>query len=172
MNKCLYAVISLIIVLILLAPDGSQATIAKSVQAQEEPLRTLEGHTDRVLSVAFSPEGQMLASGSWDETVKLWRVSDGQQLRTLGEDTPSYGFVCNVAFSPDGQMLASVACPLGGGRILSVWRVSDGSLLHTHRSSVPSVAFSPDGQTLVSSNDITTLVHNQETFSGIDRCCS
>jgi WD40 repeat protein len=46
-------------------------------------LRTLEGHTGSVQSVAFSPDGQTLASGSWDNTVRLWRVADGRLLRTL-----------------------------------------------------------------------------------------
>ncbi|HXF85589.1 MAG TPA: hypothetical protein VNK49_09385, partial [Anaerolineales bacterium] len=67
-------------------------------------LRTLEGHAGEVLSVAFSPDGQILASGSWDYTVRLWRTSDGTLLRTLEGHV---GPVRSVAFSPDGQTLAS-----------------------------------------------------------------
>ncbi len=67
-------------------------------------LRTLEGHTGWVLSVAFSPDGALLASGSNDNTVRLWRVSDGAQLRTLEGHTDE---VRSVAFSPDGRLLAS-----------------------------------------------------------------
>jgi len=68
------------------------------------PLRTLTGHTGRVWSVAFSPDGQFLASGSGDKTVKIWRVSDGKEVRTLTGHTD---LVLSVAFSPDGQFLAS-----------------------------------------------------------------
>jgi len=57
-----------------------------------------------VLSVAFSPDGQTLASGSDDTTVRLWQVSDGTLLRTLEGHTDT---VLSVAFSPDGQTLAS-----------------------------------------------------------------
>jgi len=65
---------------------------------------TLVGHTDPVYDVAFSPDGQTLASGSWDYTVWLWRVSDGTPLRTLEGHT---NWVSSVAFSPDGQTLVS-----------------------------------------------------------------
>jgi hypothetical protein len=57
-----------------------------------------------VMSVAFSPDGQVVAAGSWDQTVRLWRVADGQLVRTLAGHTC---FVYSVAFSPDGQVVAS-----------------------------------------------------------------
>src|SRR2546428_3577989 len=63
-----------------------------------------QAHSDWVLSVAFSPDGKTLASGSGDNTVKLWEVSTGTELRTLKGH--SYGVV-SVAFSPDGKTLAS-----------------------------------------------------------------
>ena len=104
------------------------------------------GHADTVWSVAFSPDGQTLASASSDFTIKLWRVSDGTLLRTLTGHTYD---VTSVAFSPDGQTLASGSWD----RTIRLWRVSDGTLLRTltgHTSYVTSVAFSPDGQTLAS----------------------
>ena len=61
-------------------------------------------HPAPVYSVAFSPDGQILASGSYDNTVRLWRVSDGTLLRILVGHT---NLVLSVAFSPDGQTLAS-----------------------------------------------------------------
>ena len=65
---------------------------------------TFEGHEEGVNSVAFSPNGDLLASGSHDETIKLWDVESGKCIFTLeGHKAP----VISVAFSPDGKVLAS-----------------------------------------------------------------
>ena len=70
-------------------------------------LRTLSGHTDAVTSVAISPDGQTLASGSRDETIKLWNLATGKELRTLTVHTSGHiSWVTSVACSPDGQTLA------------------------------------------------------------------
>ena len=69
-------------------------------------------HPAPVHSVAFSPDGQILASGSYDKTVRLWRAADGTLLRTLKGHTD---WVLSVAFSPDGKALAY------GGRDHTVW---------------------------------------------------
>ncbi len=113
-----------------------------------EELSHLQGHTGSVLSVAFSPDGQMLASGSLDDTIILWDVATG---RPIGQPLTGHTYrVLSVAFSPDGQMLASGS--LDGTIIL--WDVATGRPIgqfltgHTYR--VLSVAFSPDGQTLAS----------------------
>jgi WD40 repeat protein len=67
-------------------------------------LRTLEGHEDAVAGVAFDPMGRTLASGSGDETVKLWEVASDKLLRTLKGHV---NLVWSVAFDPAGRTLAS-----------------------------------------------------------------
>lgn len=79
-----------------------------------ELLRTLEGHTGRVQSVAFSPDGELLVSGSSDQSVRLWRVETGELLRALEGHTDA---VRSVAFSPDGELLASG----GDDKLIRLW---------------------------------------------------
>jgi WD40 repeat protein len=56
-----------------------------------EVLKTLQGHTDSVRTVAFNPDGTIIASGSADETIKLWDVRNGECLKTLRADRPYEG---------------------------------------------------------------------------------
>jgi len=81
-------------------------------------IRTFEGHTSWVWSVAFSPDGKLLASGSWDETIKLWEVATGREVRTLEGHT---GWINSVAFSPDGKLLASGS----NDGTIKLWDISD-----------------------------------------------
>jgi hypothetical protein len=108
----------------------------------------LHGHTKEVWSVAFSPDGQTLASGSADNTIILWDVEARQPLGSslTGHKAP----VLSVAFSPDGQKLASSSAD----NAIILWDVATdqplGQPLSGHTDWVYSVAFSPDGQTLAS----------------------
>jgi WD40 repeat protein/tRNA A-37 threonylcarbamoyl transferase component Bud32 len=109
-------------------------------------LLTLEGHTDQVWSVAFSPDGQRLASGSREGVVKVWDATTGQVLHTLPGHT---AVVLGVAFSPDGSRLASA-----GDGVVKVWDATTGAVLHTLQGRARcghSVAFSPDGERLAAS---------------------
>jgi WD40 repeat protein len=81
-------------------------------------VRTLSGHTSCVNSVAFSPDGRLLASGSDDDTIKLWEVASGSLVRTLSGHT---SYVTSVAFSPDGRLLASGSLD----HTIKLWDISD-----------------------------------------------
>ncbi|GBC77118.1 Microbial collagenase [bacterium HR08] len=113
----------------------------------------LSGHTGSVISVALSPDGKLLASGSDDQTVRLWEVATGNLVRTLSGHTD---WVRSVAFSPDGKLLASGS----RDRTVRLWEVATGNLVRTlsgHTDSVNSVAFSPDGKLLASGSDDRTI---------------
>ncbi|WPJ61285.1 hypothetical protein SMAC4_13430 [Sordaria macrospora] len=116
-------------------------------------LQTLEGHGYFVTSVAFSPDGQRLASGSGDNAIKIWDPASGSCLQTL--EGHGY-FVTSVAFSPDGQRLASGSWD----NTIKIWDPASGSCLQTlegHHGYVGSVAFSPDGQRLASGSYDNTI---------------
>ena len=111
-----------------------------------EFVKILEDHTEDIWSVAFSPDGKTLASGSYDTTIRLWDVATGKTLNTLTGHTKT---VTNVAFSPDGKILASGS----SDTTIRLWDVATGETRHTLSNPdyyVNSVAFSPDGKILAS----------------------
>jgi WD40 repeat protein len=114
-------------------------------------LRSLEGPSS-VTAMAFSLDGRTLASGSIDDTIKLWDMASGKLLRTI-EGHSSY--VASIAFSLDGRTLASGS----SDDTIKLWEMASGRLLRTLEgySSVYAVAFSPDGKTLASGNDDKTI---------------
>ncbi len=113
-------------------------------------LKNLQGHTNWILSVAFSPNGNILATGSEDQTVKLWDVSTGQCLRTLQGHT---GWVCSVAFDSQGTLLASSSAD----ETIKLWDVTTGECLKTLLSSRPYEGMNITGTTGLTEATIVSL---------------
>ena len=67
-------------------------------------VRTINGHTDCIYAVAFSPDGKSIATSSYDKLIKLWDVATGKEIRTLKDHIDA---VYALAFTPDGKRLVS-----------------------------------------------------------------
>ena len=109
-------------------------------------LLTLHGHEGGVYSVDWSPEGQRLASGGQDGSLKIWHAATGQNVQTVSAHTGSIG---TLAWSPDGRRLASAGgdCTV---RICDAARGQEVFALEGHTGSVSSVSWSPDSGRLAS----------------------
>ena len=143
------------------SPDGKYLAVASSIGTWLYDSRTgaevhlLTGHTYAATSMAFSPDGQTLATGGdWpDRTIRLWDAATGVLTRTLDVSEFSGG---SLAFSPDGNTLAGETY----NKKVRLWNVETGARilsLEGHTSSITSVAFSPDGRTVASGSQDNTV---------------
>lgn len=122
--------------------------------------KSLKGHTNVILSLAFSPDGQTLISGSHDNTVKLWNIATDECLGTLTGHT---NWVWSVALHPDGQQLAS-ASQDGTVRLWDVQTRACVRVLECHPNGVRSICWSADSTWLVVGNiDETIILWDPET---------
>jgi WD40 repeat protein/serine/threonine protein kinase len=143
-----------------LSPNGRQVatTIARGACVWDthtgRELFALRGHKGEVRSVTYSPDGERLASGSFDGTTRVWDATTGRELLTLKGHTSG---VRSVTYSPDGERLASGSFD-GTTR---VWDAATGRellILQGHSNGVTSVAFSPDGNLLASGSLDETVI--------------
>ena len=155
-----------------IASAGNDRTIRLWNANTGELLRTLTGHVENVNTVAFSPDGKTIASGSGKlvylggredsgtcvgQEIRLWNANTGELIKTLTGHT---SVVNSVVFSPDGNTIASGSGHLMGyegkasaGEEVRLWKAHTGELIKTlteHKEVVSSVAFSPDGNLIVS----------------------
>ncbi|MEK8017711.1 MAG: BACON domain-containing carbohydrate-binding protein, partial [Candidatus Parabeggiatoa sp.] len=118
-----------------------------------EPIRTFQGHSDSVFSVAFSPDGKKALSGSTDHTLKLWDIASGQLIRTFQGHSDD---VQSVVFSPNGSQALSGS----NDGTLKLWEIASGNVIRTfqgHSRQVSSVTFSFDGKKALSGSYDGTL---------------
>ncbi|QRV80557.1 Vegetative incompatibility protein HET-E-1 [Ceratobasidium sp. AG-Ba] len=151
------------------SPDGKNVVIGLGNRAEIRNVSTgrqigqpLQGHTQWVTSVGYSPDGAYIVSGSYDKTVRIWSARTGEQ---VGQ--PLHGhtqWVTSVGYSPDGAYIVSGS----SDNTVRVWSARTGEQvrqpLHGHTSSVTSVGYSPDGAYIVSgSYDKTVRIWSART---------
>lgn len=142
---------------------GSDKTVRLWELSTGKELKTFKGHPGDVRSVVFSPDGKYVLSGSafrpleagssvpenHEETIKLWEVSTGREVRTLRGHSE---VVNSIVFSPDGRYALSG----GTDETIKLWEISTGREIRTlrgHSSAVYSLAISPDGRYAITAND-------------------
>ncbi|WP_406475805.1 AAA family ATPase [Streptomyces sp. NBC_01615] len=135
--------------------EGANNRLISIVNA---PLATpLLGHTGAVYLTSFSPNGKILATASYDRTVRLWDVTDRTHPKPLGKPLTGHtSWVSTAVFSPDGRTLASAS----DDGTIRLWDVRDpshprplGTPLTGHDGTIYLLAFSPDGHTLAAATE-------------------
>ncbi len=121
-----------------------------AVIAVEKPVAELKGHTGSVASIAYSPDGKLLATASADKSIKLWG-SSGRESKERAMLLGHLEEVSSIAFSPNGKLLASG----GADKSVRLWDPASGrelAVLKGHKIAVSTLVFSPGGKTLATAS--------------------
>ena len=136
--------------------DGKIRIWRSNSDGTQKLIRTLSGHEDTVSQVKYSPDGELIASASWDKTIKLWNRSTGKLIDTLKHEEG----VNAIAFSRDGQTLVSGS----EDKTLKLWSLDNldnkPKLIKTltgHTDSIKAVTISPDGRLIASAGYDNTI---------------
>ena len=130
-------------------PMSSTESVLRQVYARHEAkLGIMQGHQEWVNHAAFSPDGKLVVTASWDKTARLWEVASGQSLQVLQGHQE---WVYHAAFSPDGRLVVTAS----GDKTARLWDVASGQslqVLQGHQEWVYHAAFSPDGRLVVTAS--------------------
>lgn len=134
---------------------------SKVLISEEPSMITLRGHTNSISALCYSPDGKHLASGSWDKTVKIWKVESGDLVHTLKGHNH---IITTLTFSPNGKYLASGS----KDKTIVMWDVVSGKKLKTFTGDyyINNLAFSPDGKHFASATDDSQIVI-RDTETGV-----
>jgi WD40 repeat protein len=140
---------------------GSAPQVLYGLSESWDPQLHVLPHPDEVYSIAFSPDGSLIASGSFDSMVRIWNIVTGEKESELESNTEC---VNSLAFSPDSSRIVSGSYD----QTVRIWNIAKGeqeALLEGHTDGVMSVAFSHKGHFIVSgSKDKTVRVWNTTTY--------
>lgn len=152
-------VVLIAVVIVLLVAGGVLAFV---LLGSPGGIPQVSGHSEKVTTVAWSPDGTRIASGSWDDTVQVWQATSGQRLVTYNAS----GVVDTLAWSPDGRQIASA------GTNVAIWDAQTGKTLRIDATEsvnrVLSLAWSPDGKYLAAAGgDGNVYIWNASTAATV-----
>ena len=126
----------------------------KSADGEQKLVRTLPGHKETISEIMYSPDGKLIASASWDKTIKLWNAETGKLINTL---TGHKDGITSIAFSPDSQILISGS----EDKTIKIWNIAEQpkviKTLTGHTDSVKAVSVSPNGKLIASAGYDNTI---------------